>query len=119
MLAMDNYFRFKLSRRSLTSTVVTPAKSERINAEKPSVKFIFSVTEEQKPSPSKPCSGFSGAQLGAVRSDGRKYRCNHPKDCTFKHITVAGKSSPKLLEIVSSMPPIIRSDLTKAIDDRK
>ena len=118
MLALDNYFRFKLSRRSLGASIVTPARAEKQPPSKPTVQFVTSSAEEKK-EPSKPCSGHLGAQLGAVRSDGRKFKCSHPKDCTFKHLTVAGMSSQKLLQLVASMPSGIRSDLTKAIEGRK
>ena len=119
MLALDNYFRFKLSRRSLGASIVTPARAEKQPQSKPTVQFVTSSAEEKKEPASKPCSGHLGAQLGAVRSDGRKFKCSHPKDCTFKHVTVAGMSSQKLLQLVASMPSGIRSDLTKAIEGRK
>jgi hypothetical protein len=119
MLALDNYFRFKVSRRSLAVGIITPAKAERPPAEKPTVKFTSNTAEEPKTQSSKPCSGHFGGLLGAVKSDGRKYRCSHPRDCTFRHISVSGKSSHKLLEIAASMPPVIRSDLTRAIEERK
>jgi hypothetical protein len=54
---------------------------------------------------------------GAVKSDGRKYRCSRPRGYTFRHISVSRKSSQKLLEtqklleIAASMLPVIRSDL--------
>jgi hypothetical protein len=89
MLALDNYFRFKLSRRSL----ITSAKAERIPATKQSVKFQADSPDEPKTLKSKLWSGHLAAQLGAVRSDGRKYRCNRPKDCTYRHIVVGEKSS--------------------------
>ena len=121
MLALDNYFRFKLSRRSLNTAAVTvtSAKAERAPATKQSVKFLADSTEEPRTMKSKPCSGHLGAQLGAVRSDGRKYRCSHPKDCTYRHIVLGEISPQKLLELVASMPPGIRTDLTKAIENRK
>ena len=59
------------------------------------------------------------ALLGAVRSDGWKFKCSHPKDCTFKHVTIEGSTSPQILELIASMPSGIRSDLTKAIEGRK
>jgi hypothetical protein len=117
--ALDNYFRFKLSRRSLVASIVTPARAEKPPQSKPTVQFVTSSAEEKKEPTSKPCSGHLGAQLGAVKSDGRKFKCSHPKDCTFKHVTVAGMPSQKLLELVASMPSGIRSDLTRAIEGRK
>ena len=103
MLALDNYFRFQLSRHSLVATTVSPAKAERKPKEKPTVKISNISAEGQRAPISKPCLGHLGAQLGAVRGDGRKYKCSHPKDCTFKHIEVAGKSFQKLIERVASM----------------
>jgi hypothetical protein len=67
---------------------------------------------------SKTCSGYLGAQIGAMKHDGRKYRCVHPKDCMFRHVIVSEKSSSQLLDIVASTPSGIRSDSTKAIDCR-
>jgi hypothetical protein len=119
MLALDNYFRFKLSRRSLVASIVTPARAEKPPQSKPTVQFVTSSAEEKKEPMSKPCSGHLGAQLGAVRSDGRKFKCSHPKDCTFKHVNVAGMPSQKLLELIASMPSGIRSDLTRAIEGCK
>jgi hypothetical protein len=119
MLALDNYYRFKISRRSLVVGIITPAKAERSPAAKPAVKFSNSSADEVKTATaSKTCSGYLGAQLGAVKHDGRKYRCVHPKDCMFRHVNVTGKSSTQLMEIVASMPSGIRSDLTKAIEAR-
>ena len=78
MLALDNYFRFKLSRRSLVASIVTPARAERQPPSKPTVQFITSSAEEHKAPKSKSFTGHLGAQLGAVRSDGRKFKCSHP-----------------------------------------
>ena len=63
MIALDGYFRFKRSRRRSTASVVTPAKAEKVAAEKPSVKFKLSLAEEPKVLPSKPRSGHLGFQL--------------------------------------------------------
>ena len=118
MIALDNYFRFRLSRRSQISTTVTPVKVDKSSADKLSVKRNVNSVEESKAPPSKPCSGHLGSQLEATRKDGRKYKCSHGKDCTYRHISVSGKSNQKLYDIIASLPPSIRSDLKKAIDER-
>lgn len=133
MLGMESYYRVRTLRKReldvLSVNFVTPAKSGRQNLEKQSVKFSpatpiilqsqTSVTEEKSSLPSKPCSGHLGSQLAAVRKDGRPYACSHGKECTYRHISVAGKSNQKLLDIVASMPVPVRADLKKAIEDRK
>lgn len=114
MISLDNYFRFKISRRTPVVAAITPVK-----ADKPTVKSSTKSTEEPKVPPSKPCSGHLGSQLEAVRKDGRKYKCSHGKDCTYRHISASGKSNQKLYDIIASMPPSIRSDLKRAIDKRE
>ena len=60
-----------------------------------------------------------GSQLGATRKDGRSYACDFGKDCSFAHVSVAGKSKERLGDIVSSMMPSVKADPTKAILSRK
>jgi hypothetical protein len=75
--------------------------------------------EEAKARPSKPCSGLLGGLPSAVRKDGRAYVCSHGKDCTYKHITLVGKSNQRLQDIIATMPIAVQDDLKKAVDNRK
>ena len=84
MIALDNYFRFKLSKRVQVAATVTPVKSNKIIA-----KSNTKSAEEHIVTPWKPCSGHLGSRLDAVRKDGRKYKCSHGKDCTYRHISVS------------------------------
>ena len=110
MMRQEAYYRFRLARRSEIAATVTPLKSKP-RGEKP--------TQELKAAPLKPCSGHLGLQLSAVRKDGCPYSCAHGKDCTYRHVTVSGKSDQKLIDLIASMPPTIRDDLRKAIANRK
>jgi hypothetical protein len=82
---------------------------------KSSVKFVES--KKEKPAgATKVYSGHLGKQLAAVRKDGRPYTCGFGKDCTFVHMSIAGKSDQKLLEV---MPPPMKQDITRAIHAKK
>ena len=103
----------------MQGTVASAQKSEICRSEKLSVKFGESIVEDKKIANQRTCSGFFGSQLGAVRKDGRPYACTFGKDCAFSHVSVAGKSKTRLKDIVSTMTPGVRTNLTKAIEDKK
>ena len=125
LLGLDTYYRVRVSHRKETeasNNCTTPAKSGRANAEKHVVTFAqtpMKPAEEVKAPPSKPCSGHLGGLLSAVRKDGRAYVCNHGKDCSYKHISLVGKSNQRLQDIIAAMPIAVRDDLKKAVDNRK
>jgi hypothetical protein len=58
-------------------------------------------------------------QLGATRKDGRLYSCYYGKECTFAHISIAGKSKESLGDMVATIMPSVKADLFKAIRSRK
>ena len=76
-------------------------------------------SEEKVGAAAKVCSGHFGKQLSAVRKDGRPYTCGFGKECTFAHVSIAGKSEQKLLEVAAGMPPPMKQDIIKAIQGRK
>ena len=118
----EAFYRLRLARRNEQSGVVTPAKNERSpgeKIEKASVKFSASPEGETKTIPPKMCSGHMGFQLSARRKDGRPYTCSHGKDCSYRHVSLDGKSKQKLMEMTSAMHPTIRDDLRKSIELRK
>jgi hypothetical protein len=81
MVKMDAYYRCQLAR----SEALTGLQKPKDNATK--------ETPEKKvklPALSKPCAGHLGSQLGAVRHDGRPYKCVHGAGCTLRHVSVAG-----------------------------
>jgi hypothetical protein len=98
---------------------ITPKPVERaLKAATPTVKF--EIAEKARlpaaPPPStKPCSGHMGGLLGAVKKDGRPYRLDFGSNCSYKHISPAGKSDEKVLECIESMSATARFDLRKAI----
>lgn len=116
MARQEAYFRLKVARRN---DIASAQKSEICLCEKLSVKFGELIVEDKKIANQRTCSGFFGSQLGAVRKDGRPHACNFGKDCAFSHVSVAGKSKTRLRDIVSTMMPGVRTDLTKAIEDKK
>jgi Alliinase EGF-like domain len=86
---------------------------------KPLVRFAESEAEEKPVSATKVCSGHLRKHLAAVRKDGRPYTCGFGKDCTFVHMSIAGKSDQKLLEVAAAMPPPMKQDITRAIHAKK
>ena len=130
MAKLDLYYRVKVARNSETVTVhrsdpTTPrgeasaaSKTEK-PAGKPTVKFVEPKTEDKAGAATKVCSGHLGKQLAAVRKDGRPYTCGYGKDCTFIHMSIAGKSEQKLLEVAAGMPSPMKQDIVKAIQARK
>ena len=117
MVKQEAYYRCKLARRSITST----AKKQNVQAEKalkPAIKFAEDTKEPTK-KPSKTCAGHLGSQLGAVNKDGRPYACTYGASCTFRHVSIAGKTDQRLTDLLSSMPPVAQADIKKAISSRK
>ena len=109
ILGLDTYYRVRVSRKKeveASNKYTTPEKSGRANAVKQVVTFAqtpMKPAQEAKSPPSKPCSGHLGAQLSAVRKHGRPYICSHGNDCTYKHITVVGKSNQRLQDIIAAV----------------
>ena len=117
MVKQEAYYRCKLARSSVTST----AKKQKIQAgkaEKPTV-TLAETPKEPKAKPSKTCAGHLGSQLGAVNKDGRPYACTYGASCTFRHVSIAGKTDQRLTDLLSSMPPAAQADIKKAISSRK
>lgn len=120
MARQDAHYRVQLARKNEYSVKARPEAAVSIKPDKQSVKFAGEIKEEKgAPSPSKICSGHLGKQLSAVRKDGRAYTCGFDKNCTFAHVSIAGKSSERLMEIANTMPSPIKSDMVRAINLRK
>ena len=120
MTKQEAYYRVKLSRQSgVTGSNKTEALTPKL--EKQTVKFAEPKvkSEEKVGAAAKVCSGHFGKQLSAVRKDGRPYTCGFGKECTFAHVSIAGKSEQKLLEVAAGMPPPMKQDIIKAIQGRK
>jgi hypothetical protein len=123
MSKQNLFYRVKLSRSQDVSIgsraeLEPQPKVERTIA-KPTVKFVEPKVEDKPTGATKVCSGHLGKQLAAVRKDGRQYTCAYGKDCTFVHMSIAGKSDQKLLEIAATMPPPMKQDITRAINAKK
>ena len=118
MAKTEAYFRLKMSRRTEGNNVLNKAEAPAPKQEKAAVKFLEAKIEKGAAA-TKVCSGHFGKQLDAVRKDGRPYACGFGKDCTFIHMSVAGKSDQKLNEIASGMPSPMKQDLLKAILAKK
>jgi hypothetical protein len=112
MIRKEAYYRVKLSGMIETGVV---AKTEALapKSEKQTVKFADVKAE------AKVCSGHLGKQLSAVRKDGRRYVCAFGKDCTFVHMSIAGMTNQKIMDVAAGMPLQMRQDITKAIQARK
>lgn len=125
MVRHEALYRLRVARRSEATVAdrVEVAKSEVAKSDKSglkqTVKWAEVSPEARKSAPLRTCSAYLGSQLGATRKDGRPYVCNFGKDCSFAHISVSGKTNEKLMEIVSSMAPNVKADLTKAVNSRK
>ena len=113
----ESYFRFRSARRSEIESLQKPV--ERVTkAVTPTVKFEVADKGRSPVAPplsTKPCAGYMGGLLGAVKKDGRPYRCEFGSNCSYKHISPAGKSDDKVLEYVEAMSPTARVDFRKAI----
>ena len=113
----DSYFRFWLARRSEIESLPKPGE-RALKAVTPTVKFERAEKARSPAAPplsTKPCSGYMGGLLGAVKKDGRPYRCEFGSNCSYKHISPAGKSDEKVLDYIESMSTTARFDLRKAI----
>lgn len=120
MVKLDSRFRVFLASKEEVVGKNRPEMFITPKAERQSVKLVDGTKEEKvPPGPSKICSGHMGKQLSAVRKDGRPYLCAYDKSCTFVHMSIAGKSDERLLEIASTMPSPIKHDLIRAINLRK
>ena len=83
------------------------------------VKFEKGAVAEVIDKSSKPCAGDFGQQLGAMRRDGRPYDCKFGTGCIFGHVSIAGKTNQKLLEMAARLPSSAQADMKKAIAARK
>ena len=133
MTKMDTYFRFRQLRRvEMNAAARSPATKSVSFSETP--KTLGNPAQPQAPAKvksekrgagevndrsSKSCAGHLGGQLGATRRDGRAYECKFGKDCTFSHVSIAGKTSEKLLDIAAGLPSSALADIKKAIAARK
>jgi hypothetical protein len=123
MAKQDLYYRVKVSRHAESASVSRAETPVLLKVEKPAAKSAVKPSEikaeERIGSATKVCSGHLGKQLAAVRKDGRPYACGFGKDCTFVHMSIAGKSDQKLLEIAAGMPSPMKQDIVKAIQAKK
>jgi hypothetical protein len=76
-------------------------------------------SEDKAAGEAKICSGHFGKQLEAVRKDGRPSSCGFEIYCTLAHTSIVGKSKEKLTEKASGMPPPMKQDLIRSIQERK
>ena len=114
----ESFFRVRMARTSSGMPAAEKTGTERTQHEKLSVKFEAATAAEGKKG-SRPCAGHIGSQLNAVKPDGRPYTCGYGKECTFRHITIEGKTVKKLTELAEGMPPAAQRDILKAIKNRK
>ena len=101
------------------SVAKSPAKKEAVisRQDKPPVASV-SPAEDKKEAKSRPCVGHLGHVLDAVTKDGRPYVCRFGKDCSFRHLSIDGKSKQSLLDIVGSLTAVPRADLMRAVVKR-
>lgn len=119
MARHDAFFRLRLARQ-IEAATVSRAEPAAAKVDRPTVKFAETKSVDKAgPAATKVCSGHLGKQLAAVRKDGRPYACGYGKDCTFSHVSIAGKTDQRLTEIVSGMPSPIKQDLLKALQSKK
>jgi hypothetical protein len=117
MVKQEVHFRLQSARRG---EVAVADRAESVRGDTAKTEKQTEVSPETKKSmPQRTCSAYLGSQLGAIRKDGRPYSCNFGKDCSFAHVSVAGKSKDRLNDMVSAMAANVKSDLTKAIQSRK
>ena len=114
MVKQEAYYRCRLARSLAAQRHPTQPGRE----EKPTVKFADKPKEPKAP-PSKPCAGHLGSQLGAVNKDGRLYACIRGNSCTFRHVSISGKTDQRLTDLVAAMPPAAQVDIRRAISSRK
>ena len=63
----------------------------------------------------RPCSGFLGEQLKAKLTDGSLYKCLYGTECTFRHVSVKGKSEKDILELLAQLPSSAQADLRRVV----
>jgi hypothetical protein len=102
MVRQEALFKLKNARRNEAATA-DRTESVRVEQNKPekqsvkqAVKWAEVRPENKTTPPKRTCSAFLGRQLGATRKVGRPYACNYGKECSFAHVSVAGKSNEKL-----------------------
>jgi hypothetical protein len=104
----EAYFRMR-SALEETAGPVRPAKGAE--------KQVTQVPKANSTVPKLPrnaCAGFLGSSIGAVKLDGKPYRCGLGKECGFKHVGGNGKTAEQIFELISAMPKAFHDDLTKA-----
>lgn len=119
MTRQEAYYRVKLSRMTGTGVVVAKTEAPAPKSEKQTVKFAEVKAEAKTATAAKVCSGHLEKQLSAVRKDGRPYVCGFGTDCTFVHMSIAGMTNQKLMDVAAGMPSPMRQDITKAVQARK
>jgi hypothetical protein len=123
MIRFDAVYRLReISRSEVAAGVKSEGKRSDVKAvaEKSAVRWSDEApVDEKKAGPRKSCSGFLGGQIGALRKDGRPYSCDRGKKCGYVHISVAGKTTQRLMDIISDISAPTRDDLQKAIQKRK
>jgi hypothetical protein len=118
MVKMEAYYRCQMARSKALAYSQRPKEAAAKVTPEKTVKFVEKPLEE-KSALSKPCAGHLGSQLGAVRHDGRPYKCIHGAGCTFRHVSIAGKTDQRLNDLISTMPAAAQTDLRKAIGSKK
>ena len=133
MTQMETFFRFRQLRRvEMTAAAKSPAIKATPGIETPKtsgnsvtpqapakVKSEKGAAGDASDKSSKPCAGHLGGQLGATRRDGQLYECRFGKDCIFGHVSIAGKTNQKLVDIAAGLPSTAQADIKKAIAARK
>jgi hypothetical protein len=111
LLGLETYFRVRTARKLETEARATSTSLQR-NLDIRIQTYIQSSLPCRQPSQwmlPRPPRLRNRAQviwepkISAVRKDRRPYVCSHGKDCTYRHISVSGKSNLKLLDIMSTM----------------
>jgi hypothetical protein len=118
MVKMEAYYRCQMARSKALAYSQRPKEAAAKVTPEKTVKFVEKPLEE-KSALSKPCAGHLGSQLGAVKHDGRQYKCIHGAGCTFRHVSIAGKTDQRLNDLISTMPAAAQTDLRKAIGSKK
>ena len=117
MAKQEAYFRLRLARRlEMTGESRSPGSNKEL---KKVIVRSSAVSPEENREQSKPCAGYVGHQLGAVKKDGRPYKCRFGKDCSFQHLSVQGKSKRKLEDLAAMMPHSAQQDFRRIIDAKK
>jgi hypothetical protein len=118
MLKQTSLFRIKLARKN--GAARSEAASIKIDKAVKFEKVIEKPREEGGVSGApKVCSGHFGKQLAATKRDGRPYTCRLEKNCLYAHVSIAGMSPEKIVQIATSMPGTMKVDFLKAINAKK